>query len=119
MVSTWLMKVVLGIALVGFAVIELGSPLVAKAQADDAAHAVADAAAAALFNRQSAEAMQAECAEVAAENSVELVSCEINAEGRVEATVNKTATSFLLHKFDPTKDWYEVKASATSAGPAR
>lgn len=115
MVSSWLIKVVLGIALVGFAVIELGSPLVAKAQADDAAHAVADAGAAALLNHRTPEAMQQECAAVADENAVQLVSCDVDTEGHVVAAVIKTAKSFLLHKFEPTKSWYEVRASATSA----
>ena len=44
MIGGWLVKVVVGIALLGFAVVELGSPLVARAQADDAAHEVANEA---------------------------------------------------------------------------
>ncbi len=119
MVGSWLVKVVLGIALLGLAAIELGSPLVTRAQADDAAHAVADAAALALTNRRTDEALKAECEQVAADNSVELVSCELQADGKVAAAVSKTARSFVLHKFEPTKDWYEVKASATSASAVR
>lgn len=119
MISSWLIKLVLGIALFGFAVIELGSPLVARAQADDAAHAVADAAAFTLVNQRGVEAMHAECGEESERQSVKLLSCELDGQGRVAVTVGKTARSFLLHKFEPTKDWYEVTASATSKGPAR
>lgn len=113
MISGWLIKLLLGIAVVGFAVIELGSPLIARAQADDAAHDVADEAALALSNRRTVEAMSEQCAETAADKDVKLERCELDAEGRVAVTVTKTARSFLLYRFSQTKDWYQVEASAT------
>ena len=113
MIGGWLVKVIVGIALLGFAVVELGSPFVARAQADDAAHEVANEASFRLRDNFTQQSLDDACASEAAEHDVELVACTFDTPtNEVRVTVLKHARSFLLDKFDQTKDWYEVEASA-------
>ena len=113
MIGGWLVKVIVGIALLGFAVVELGSPFVARAQADDAAHEVANEASFRLRDNFTQETLDAACAEEAAEHSVTVSACTFDtASNEVRVTVTKEARSFLLIKWDVTKDWYTVEASA-------
>ena len=113
MIAGWLVKVIVGIALLGFAVVEGGSPLVARAQADDAAHEVANEASFRLRDNFTQQSLDDACAQEAAEHDVELVACTFDTPtDEVRVTVLKHARSFLLDKFDATKDWYEVEASA-------
>ena len=114
MISGWLIKVVVGIALAGFLVIEIGSPLLKKAELDDAAHRAADAAALEFFDNKNIEAAKQTCAEVAAEEDVNLDHCDLDANGHIAVTVSDTARSFLFGKIDATKDFYEVDAEATA-----
>lgn len=115
MITGWLVKIILGIALVGFLVIELGSPVVMQAQLDGVAHDAADAAGLELRTSGNAETAEAEAARVAEENSATLESFTVQEEGKARVTVRKEARSFLLKKWDRTKSWYDVKKSATSA----
>ena len=114
MIGGWLVKVIVGIAVLGFAVIELGSPLVARAQADDAAHEVANEASFRLRDNDTQATLDAACAEEAADQSVDVVKCEINDKNAIFVEVHKDARSFLLDRFGVTKDWYDVTASATA-----
>ena len=114
MIGGWLIKVIVGIAVLGFAVIEVGSPLVARAQADDAAHEVANEASFRLRDNNTQATLDAACAEEATDQSVEVVRCEINEKNEISVEVRKQARSFLLDRFDATKDWYDVTASATA-----
>ena len=113
MIAGWLVKVIVGIALLGFAVVELGSPLVARAQADDAAHEVANEASFRLRDNFTQQSLDEACASEAAKHDVELVACTFDTPtDEVRVTVGKHARSFLLDRFDVTKDWYDVEASA-------
>ncbi|MDQ3107263.1 MAG: hypothetical protein M3Q68_05595 [Actinomycetota bacterium] len=114
MIGGWLVKVLVGIAVLGFAVIELGSPLVARAQADDAAHEVANEASFRLRDNYTQEVLDATCASEAEEQDVTIVECTVNDKQDVVVKVSKHARSFLLDRFDATKDWYDVEASATA-----
>jgi len=112
-IGGWLVKVLVGIVVVGFAVIELGSPLVARAQADDAAHEVANEASFRLRDNFTAEALQSACAAEGTEQDVEVSVCDFDrTTDEVVVTVVKDARSFLLKNFGPTEDWYRVDASA-------
>jgi len=113
-IAGWLVKVLVGIALVGFVVVELGSPLVARAQADDAAHEVANEAAFRLRDQNTQQTLDDACAAEAVEQSVAVVTCGINAKDEIEVKVTKQARSFLLDKFDQTKKWYIAEATATA-----
>lgn len=113
MIGGWLVKVLVGIIVLGVAVIELGSPLVARAQADDAANEVANEASFRLRDSFTADALAAACAAEATEQDVEVTVCDFDRNtDEVVVTVVKQARSFVLDKFEPTKGWYEVDASA-------
>ena len=113
MIGGWLIKVLVGIAVLGFAAVELGSPFVAKAQADDAAHEVANEASFRIRDDFTQATLDEACKAEAADHDVVLVQCEFDTGTQeVVVTVGKHARSFLLDKFDPTKDWYDVEASA-------
>lgn len=114
MITGWLVKIVLGIAFVGFAAVELGSPLVMRAQLDGVAHDAADEAGLELRTRGDVEAAQEAAAEVAESNDAKLVSFDVVDRLRAKVTVRKTARSFLLKKWDRTEGWYDVKRTATS-----
>lgn len=114
MVTGWLLKVILSIAILGFIVIEAGSPLIVRAQADDAANEVATEASFQMGPNGSVEVMQAACAATAVKKGVTLDRCELDAEGLVAVTVTKKARSYLLYRFEPTKNWHNVQVSATS-----
>ncbi|HUP85904.1 MAG TPA: hypothetical protein VM143_09580 [Acidimicrobiales bacterium] len=113
MVGGWLVKVIVGIALLGFAVVELGSPFVARAQADDAAHEVANEASFRLRDNFTQQALDDACKSEADKQQVTLVACDYAAAtDEVRVTVTKHARSFVLDKFGATKEWYDVDASA-------
>jgi hypothetical protein len=116
MVGSWLLKIILGIALVGLAILEIGSPLIARAQADDAAHEVANEAALTYGGRQTPEALQERCEQVAFDKNVELVEpgCFINDRGDVEVRVRKEALSVVLKNWSVTESWYNVEVSASA-----
>lgn len=114
MIGGWLVKVLLGIAFLGFAVMELGSPLVARAQVDDAAHQVANEASFRLRDNYTDPVLQAACTEQAAKSYVTVVQCTVDEKQQVVVKVQKHARSFLLDRFGPTKGWYDVSATATA-----
>ena len=115
MISGWLVKVLLGIALAGFLVIELGSPLVARAQADDAAHLVADEVALHFGEFSTDVALKQACADEAAKHEVTVVACDYDRPTKqLRVTINKHARSFLFDRFSVTKDWYDVVAHAAA-----
>jgi hypothetical protein len=113
-IGGWLVKVLVGIVVLGFAVIELGSPLVARAQADDAAHEVANEASFRLRDNYTQATLDEACQTEAEKQNVKIVECTVNEKQEVVVKVTKHARSFLLDRFDATKDWYDVEASATA-----
>lgn len=114
MISGWLVKILLGIALVGFLAIELGSPLIARAQADDAAHLVADEVAL-RGDFQTDETLKAGCAAEAAKHDVTIVACDFDPPtNELRVTITKHARSFLFDRISATKDWYDVEAHAVA-----
>jgi hypothetical protein len=113
-IGGWLVKVLVGIAVIGFAVVELGSPFIARAQADDAAHEVANEAAFRLRDSNTQQTLDDTCASEAAEQDVTVVSCEVNEQRDVVVRVRKEARSFLLAKFEPFEKWYKAEATATA-----
>lgn len=119
MISGWLLKVVIGIAVIAAAVLELGSPLIARAQVDDAAHNIADEVAFRLNARNSQEELDTACREEGEKESVEVLTCTVDSQGRVQVTARKEARSFLLKGWSVTEDWYHPEASATADGPGR
>ena len=113
MVTSWLVKVILGIALAGVIAIEVGSPLVARSQADDAAHEVADEVAYQLGNSYTQQVLDSTCATEAKKRSV-TADCTVDAQRLVHVTAHKKAYSIVLGRLSATKDWYRVDVKATS-----
>ena len=112
MIGGWLLKVIVGIALIGFLAVELGSPFVAAAQADDAAHEVANETSFRLRDDFTAAALESSCQTEALEHEVE-AKCDYDRNtDEVVVHVTKHARSFLLERFSATKDWYDVDADA-------
>lgn len=107
MISGWLIKVVLGIALVGAIVIEVGSPLVAKAQADDAATQIADETSFRLRDNFTQAQLERSCEEEGAKHDVTIVTCDFDqATNEVVIRVRKEARSLVLKNWSATEDWY-------------
>lgn len=115
MVSSWLLKVVLGIVLAGGIVIELGSPLVAKAQADDAANQIADETAFRLNKTFTVRILEDTCKAEGERHRVDILKCVITEDDKaVEVRVRKEARSLVLKNWSATEDWYHPEVTATS-----
>jgi hypothetical protein len=109
-----LAKLVAGIAFAGFAVIELGSPLWTKVQLDATAHDAAHDAASTFVRTNNRDQAYAAALEDATEGGAELDEFFFDSAGVVHVTVSKRARSYLLHNFEQTRDWYDVRLRATA-----
>ena len=114
MISSWILKLAIGIALVGFLVIELGSPLITKATLDGTAHDAANDAAHAYFQNHDPDQAQKTASDDAANDHAKLEKFSIDDQGVVHVTLSKQARSYVLHDFKQTKDWYNVRVSASA-----
>jgi hypothetical protein len=111
-ISGWLIKVVLGIALAGAIVIEVGSPLVAKAQADDAATQIADETSFRLRDNFTQAQLEESCTTEADKRDVEIVTCDFDRNtNEVVVRVRKEARSLVLKNWSATEDWYLPEAT--------
>jgi Flp pilus assembly protein TadG len=114
-IAGWLVKIVVAIALLGFAAVELGSPLWTRAQLDGIAHDAADEAARVYRDKRDGPAAKA-AAEARAEQDDAVVTSYAGPDnqGNIHVTVFREARSYLLHDFGPTKDWYDVSVEASA-----
>jgi Flp pilus assembly protein TadG len=113
-IAGWLAKIVVVIALLGFAAVELGSPLWTRAQLDGIAHDAADEAARIL--RDTNDFPKAEAAAKKKAEDDKAVATVVSRVGndKVSVTVFREAKSYVLHNFGPTKDWYDVTVTASA-----
>lgn len=116
MIGGWLVKVVLGVGLLGLAGYELGTPLVMKAKVDGIAHQAADDAGAELLQNRDAGKAEALAEQDATAKGATIPAggFEVLGDSVVRVTVQKEANSLLLRRWDVTKSWYDVKVTATS-----
>ncbi len=114
MITGWLVKLVVSIALVGFLAVELGSPLVTRAQLDDLAHDAADNAALEILNSRDVERAKAVAAEILHDKDATLKEFAVDQQGKVVLTAEREARSFLLKKWSRTESWYDVEVTVTS-----
>jgi hypothetical protein len=114
LISRWLLKLLIGIAVVGLVAFELGSPLVTKTILDGQTHEAADDAAHELFQSNNADRARAVAQQDAADAHANLDAFDIDGQGTVHVTLSKQARSYVLHNFGPTKDWYAVRVSASA-----
>lgn len=114
MIGGWLAKIVIVIALLGFAAVELGSPLWTRAQLDGIANDAADEAARIYGDSKKLPDAKAVAEERAQKDGAVVTAFSRDTQGRIHVTVYKAAKSYLLHNFGPTKDWYDVSVEASA-----
>jgi len=114
-ISSWLLKIVLAVAVAGIVLFELGSPLVTRATLDNTAHEAADDAARELTQTHDPDRARAVAEEQAADGHARLEDFSVDERGTVRVTLFKQAKSYVLHNFDPTRSWYDVRVKASAA----
>ena len=115
MITGWLVKIVVVIALLGVAAVELGSPLWTRAQLDGVANAAADEAARVYVSTGDTQRAREAAEELAEADDAVVTAFSRDIQGDLRVTVFRKARSYVLHKFGPTKDWYTVSVEATAA----
>jgi Flp pilus assembly protein TadG len=98
------------------AAFELGSPTWARHEAANAAKAAAAAGARSLVSTRNTHTAETAAAKAASAGGATLESFTQQPNGTVKVTVSEEAKSYLLRRFSVTRDWYEIKETATSAG---
>lgn len=120
MISGWLIKIVLTVALIGLVAFEGGSPLITRAQVDGIAHNIADDATADYFQRRNEETARAVADELAAKEEVAIEAFTVDpSTGVVTVKVFKEARSLFLKNWDTTKSWYEIRVTASGETPGK
>ena len=115
MITGWLVKIVVVIALLGLAAVEFGSPLWTRARLDGLAHDAADEAARVYRNTaDTAKAREAAEAVIDGKDATLTAYTGPDTAGDVHVTLFREAKSYLLKKFGPTEDWYTVSVEATA-----
>lgn len=114
MITGWLLKIVLSFVLVGVMVVELGSPLVTRAQIDGVAHDAADSAALELLDHNDIDRAREVAQAIADDKDVALESFTVDQRG-VRVTVVREAWSLVLKKVEKTKSWYDVRVTASAS----
>ena len=114
MISRWLVKIVVGIAIAGFVLFEVGSPIVTKSILDGQAHDAATDAAKDYFSGHDVGKAQAVAQTDADTDNANLTAFSVDAQGTVHVTLSKKAKSYVLHNFGPTKHWYDVSVTASA-----
>lgn len=120
MITGWLVKIVVVIGLLGFAAIELGSPLWTRAALDGVAHDAAAEAARVYARHRAPDAVaraRAAAQEQAESEDATLEAFSVDTQGKVRVTVFREARSYLLHRFGPTREWYDVEVDADADPP--
>ena len=114
MITGWLLKIIVGFAVVGLLIFEGGSPLITKAQLDEVAHDAADSAALDLIEKNDVERARQVAVDVATGKKAVLTQFSVNQAG-LHVTVHRQARSILLKNIDQLRDWYDVEATATAS----
>ena len=114
MISGSLAKIVVVLVLLGVAVVEVGSPMVTRAQLDGVAHDAADSAAHEMFERPDVARAQAAAAEVVSQRGAQLKAFSVDLQGAVHVTVEREARSLVMKRWSQAEDWYDVEVEAAS-----
>ena len=109
-VTGWLFKLVLSLAIVGVVAFEAGALVVAHVNADSAANEVATEAAFAAARGGNEQAAETAAKAEAARQGVQLIGVSLSSDGRVVTViVEKTAKTLLLHRVSFTKSWTLIR----------
>jgi hypothetical protein len=119
-ITGWLVKIAIGIAVAGLLFVEVGSPLITRAQVDGAAHDAADDAAAEFFQHPGSgeDAARNIAQQVADDKGMTMEAFSVDDAG-VHVTFFKQARSVVLKRFSQTRSWYQIRVRASSAGPGK
>lgn len=117
-VSSWLVKLLVGMAIVGFIVIEFGSVLINRVQAADIAGQAATEAGLVYSNRRNIDAAEKRAEEFCEQNGAEFVDLAVNEqEDTISVTLRKEASTRVLHRIDALEGIIEV--TVTESAPLR
>lgn len=113
MITGWLLKLILSIALAGLVLYEVGAPLVVRVQLDGTASDTARVARRALETggRESAEQT---ANEYAAKHSATVAAFDVTPKRGVVVTLQRTAPSLVLGKWDKARSYYDVRVEGRS-----
>lgn len=115
MITGWLLRIVLSLVIAGLGVVELGSPLVTRAQIDGIAHDAANSAALDYLDHNDFERAQEVAKAVADDKDVSIEAFGVE-QGEVRVTMARKARSLVLKSWGRTKSWYDVRVTATARG---
>lgn len=113
MITGWLVRIVVGFALVGFLIVEAGSPLVTRAQLDGIAHDAADSAALDLLDNNDPDRARQIALDIVTDKDAFLKAFTVDQRG-VTVTVEREARSLVLKEIDQLESWYDVEVTATA-----
>lgn len=118
MIPRWLIKTALGLLALFILVFDVGARFVVRVQLDDTATSAVDEAQRVLRRTRSTATAEQAAREVVEAKDATFVSFAVDTDGRIHVTVSKHVKSYVLHRIQPLRDWYDVTVSATSV-PAR
>ena len=116
MISGFLIKVVVVIVIVGGALVELGSPLIVRAQIDGVAGDAASDSALTMFQSRNATQSRTTAEQVVSARHATLKDFQVDTTGAVTVTVEREAPSLIAKRW--LKTWYDVEVSATAVRTA-
>ena len=113
MISSWLAKVVIGVGLLVFLIIELSSPVITRAQLGDTATATAREAATTISRGGDVSAGRKAADVFAREHNAGVEEFTVT-DDVVKLRVSREAHSYLLGRLKQAERWYHVTARATA-----
>jgi len=117
-ITGWILKIILFLALLGFVAFETGAIVVAKVTADRVAISAADEAGQVLRATGSSTKAEDAAKEVAARDHAAVIGFRVISGGRqVEVTVRKVASTFVIQHIGGLKHF--VDADSTHVGEVR
>jgi hypothetical protein len=112
-ISSWLAKVVIGVGLLVFLIIELSSPVITRAQLGDTATETARAAASTITRGGDANDARKAADVFAHDHNAGVEEFTVTGD-QVKLRVSREAHSFLLGRLKQAERWYHVTARATA-----
>ena len=113
MIGSWVVKLVIAIALVAFAAFEIGSPVITHVQLDDGLHEAADSAALTFFQSHSADAAKSAAQQIAQDKGFTVIGFNVDDQGTAHLTGEKKAHGIFFDHWKPTKKYYDVTETVT------
>lgn len=114
-ITGWLLRLVLGLVLLGLVFFEAGSVVVARVGVDGTAQTAAREAALIYGTSRNPDAARSEAEKAAVQGGARLVEFTIASDGKeVTVTLERIAKTFVIHKIGPLKKYTTTRASDTA-----